>query len=98
MSLFIDKNTAVFFDSFGVKYIPEEVLSKMKDKVIAHNIFRIRDDDSIICGFYCIAFIGYILVGKMLLDDTKLFFRNDNKKNDKIICKYIRDKYVNPWL
>ena len=96
MSLFIDKNTAVFFDSFGVKYIPEEVLSKMKDKVIAHNIFRIRDDDSIICGFYCIAFIGYILVGKMLLDDTKLFFRNDNKKNDKIICKYIRDKYVNP--
>ena len=96
MSLFIDKNTAVFFDSFGVKYIPEEVLSKMKDKVIAHNIFRIRDDESIICGFYCIAFIGYILVGKMLLDDTKLFFRNDNKKNDKIICKYIRDKYVNP--
>ena len=96
MSLFIDKNTAVFFDSFGVKYIPEEVLSKMKDKVIAHNIFRIRDDDSIICGFYCIAFIGYILVGKMLLDDTKLFFRNDNEKNDKIICKYIRDKYVNP--
>ena len=96
MSLFIDKNTAVFFDSFGVKYIPEQVLSKMKDKVIAHNIFRIRDDDSIICGFYCIAFIGYILVGKMLLDDTKLFFRNDNKKNDKIICKYIRDKYVNP--
>ena len=96
MSLFIDKNTAVFFDSFGVKYIPEEVLSKMKDKVIAHNILRIRDDDSIICGFYCIAFIGYILVGKMLLDDTKLFFRNDNKKNDKIICKYIRDKYVNP--
>ena len=96
MSLFFDKNTAVFFDSFGVKYIPEEVLSKMKDKVIAHNIFRIRDDDSIICGFYCIAFIGYILVGKMLLDDTKLFFRNDNKKNDKIICKYIRDKYVNP--
>ena len=86
----------MFFDSFGVKYIPEEVLSKMKDKVIAHNIFRIRDDDSIICGFYCIAFIGYILVGKMLLDDTKLFFRNDNKKNDKIICKYIRDKYVNP--
>ena len=96
MSLFIDKNTAVFFDSFGVKYIPEQVLSKMKDKVIAHNIFRLRDDDSIICGFYCIAFIGYILVGKMLLDDTKLFFRNDNKKNDKIICKYIRDKYVNP--
>ena len=96
MSLFIDKNTAVFFDSFGVKHIPEEVLSKMKDKVIAHNIFRIRDDDSIICGFYCIAFIGYILVGKMLLDDTKLFFRNDNEKNDKIICKYIRDKYVNP--
>ena len=52
--LFIDKNMAVYFDSFGIEYIPQEVLSKIKDKSITQNIFRIQDDDSVICGFYFI--------------------------------------------
>ena len=51
----------VFFDPFEIEYIPQEVLSKIKDKSITHNIFRILDDDSIMCGFYCIAFIKYML-------------------------------------
>ena len=38
--LFIDKNTAVYFDSFGIEYIPQEVLSKIKDNSITHNTFR----------------------------------------------------------
>ena len=29
-SLFIDKNEIVYFDSFGIEYIPQEVLSKIK--------------------------------------------------------------------
>ena len=57
VSLFIDRNTAVYFDSFGTEYIPQEVLNKIEDKSITHNIFRIQDDDSIMCGFYCITFI-----------------------------------------
>ena len=40
ISLFIDKNLAVYFDSFGIEYIPQEVLNKIKDKSITHNIFR----------------------------------------------------------
>ena len=47
-----------------------------------------QDDDSIICGFYCIAFIKYMLAGKTLLDYINLFSPNDYKKNDKIIYKY----------
>ena len=39
-SLFSDKNAAVNFDSFGIDYIPQEVL-KVKNKSITHNIFRI---------------------------------------------------------
>ena len=39
-------------NSIGIEYIPNEVLSKIKDKSITHNIFRIYDDDSIICEFY----------------------------------------------
>ena len=44
---------------FGTEYIPQEVLSKIKDKYITHNTYRAQNDDSIICGFYCIAFIEY---------------------------------------
>ena len=44
-------------------------------------------------GFYCIAFIEYILAGKTLLDYTNLFSPNDYKKNDKIMCKYFKNKY-----
>ena len=81
-------------DSFGIEYIPQEVLNKIRDKSITHNKFRIESDDSIMCGFYCIAFIEYMLAGKTLLDYTNLFPPNDYKKNDKIIYKYFKDKYV----
>ena len=36
------------------------------------------------CGFYCIAFIEYLLVGKTLLDYTNSISSNDYKKKDKI--------------
>ena len=45
------------------------------------------------CGFYCNAFIEYMLAGKTLLNDTNLVSPNDYKKNDKIIFKYFKDKY-----
>ena len=32
VSLFIDKNTTVYFDSFGIEYIPQKVLNKIKVK------------------------------------------------------------------
>ena len=58
-----------------------------------HNIVRTQDDDSIICGFYCIAFMEYMIPGKILLDYTNLFSPNNYKKKDKIIYKYLKDKY-----
>ena len=30
VSLFIDRNLAVYFDSFGMEYIPQEILNKIK--------------------------------------------------------------------
>ena len=56
-SLFIDRITAPYIESFGIEYIHEEVLNKIRDKSITHNIFRIQDNGSIMCGFYCIDFI-----------------------------------------
>ena len=52
VSLFIDKNTAVYFDSFGIEYIPQEILNKIKDKYVTQNILRIQEDDFIMCRFY----------------------------------------------
>ena len=52
-----------------------------------------QDNEFIMCGFYCIAFTEYMLAGKTWLDYTNLFFPNDCKKNDKIIYKYVKDKY-----
>ena len=50
VSLFMDRNTA---DSFGTEYIPEEVLNQIREKSVSHNIFRIQNEDSNMCGFYC---------------------------------------------
>ena len=52
-----------------------------------------QDDDCIKFGFYCIAFIEYMLAEKALLDYTNLFSSNDCKKNDKIIYRYFGYKY-----
>ena len=93
LSLFTHKNGALYFDSFVIECIPLELLNKNKNKSINHNIFRIQDNDSIICEFYCIAFIEYIPAGKTFLDYTNLFSLNDYKKNEKIIYKYFKDKY-----
>ena len=89
VSLFIDKNLAVYFDSFRIEYIHQEVLNKIKDKSITHNTFRIQDNESIMCEFYFIALIEYMLAKETLLDYSNLFSPNYYKKNDKIICKSI---------
>ena len=42
--LFIDRNLAEYFDSFGTEYIPQGILKKMKNKSITPTIFRIQDN------------------------------------------------------
>ena len=83
----------MYFDSFGIEYIPLETLNKTRDKSISHKIIRIQDNEFSMCGFYCIAFIEYMIAGKTLLDHANLFSPNDYKKNDKIIYKYFKDEY-----
>ena len=47
-----------------------------------------------ICGFYCIAFIEYMLTGKTLLDYINSSFPTGYKKNGKTKYKYFKDKYL----
>ena len=65
VSLFIHKNVTIYFVYFGIENIPQEVLNKIREISINHNIFRIQNSESIMCGFYCIAFIKHIFVGKI---------------------------------
>ena len=53
VSLFIDRKTAGYFNSFGIEYFPPEVLNKIRNKSITHNIFRIQDNKFIMCGILC---------------------------------------------
>ena len=44
------------FDAFGIEYILQEVLNKIKDKSVTHDILRMQDHNFIVCGFFCVAF------------------------------------------
>ena len=92
IALFCKKNEIVYFDSFGVEYIPEEIKEFIKEfpgnKNIKTNIFRVQEDNSIMCGYFCIGFIDFMLAGKKLSNFTNLFSPNNFEKNGNIILKY----------
>ena len=82
-------NTNVtYFDSFGVEHIPKEIKAFTNNKNITTNIFRIQACDSIMCGYFCIGFIDFMLAGKTLIEFTNLFSPNNFKKNDDTILNY----------
>ena len=64
------------------------LFSASKNKIIKKNIVRIKPYDSIICGYFCIGFINYMLKGKTLIEYANLFPPNNFKKNDDIILNY----------
>ena len=92
VSLFIKRITTVCFDSFGIECIPQKILIKIKNKSVNHSIFRIQSGDCIMCGFYCIAFIEYIIARKTLLVYINLFDSNDYQENDRIVYKCFKNK------
>ena len=59
---------------------------------IKANIFRVQANDSVMYGYFCIVFIGFMLAGKKLTDFTNMFSPYDFKKNDDIILSYVSDE------
>ena len=78
--MYIQNNDVTYFDSFGVEHIPKEIKTFIGNKNIKTNIFRIQAYDSMMCRYYCIGFIKYILAGKALTEFTNLFSPNNFKK------------------
>ena len=64
----------------------------MGNKNIKANISRVQANNSIMCGYFCIGFIDFMLAGKKLNDFTSLFSPHDFEKNDDIILKYLKDE------
>ena len=88
---FVKKNEIVYFDSFGVEHIPEQIKEFIGNKNIKANIFRIQANNSVMCGYFCIGFIDFMLADKKLTDYTNLFFPYNFDKNDSIILSYFKD-------
>ena len=87
IALYVNANNIVYFDSFGVEYIPKEIKKFIGNKNIITNIYRIQAYESIVCGYFHIGFIDFMLKGRNLPDYTNLFSPNDYEKIDKTIIK-----------
>ena len=87
-------NNVTYFDSFGVEHTPKEIKAfnnnnnNNNNKNIITSIFRIYAYDSIVCGYFGIGFIDFMLAGKTLTEYTNLFSPNNFKKNDDMILNY----------
>ena len=83
-------NNVTYLDKFGVEHIPREIKSFINESTVTTNIFRIQAYDSVMCGYFCIEFIDFMLKSKSLIDFTNLFSSNF-KNNDKIILKHVEN-------
>ena len=92
IALFCNRNEIVYFDSFGVEHIPEEIKEFIRNKNIKANIFRVQANDSVMCGYVCIGFIDFMLASKKFNDYTSLFSPNDFQKNDNIVLSHFKNK------
>ena len=77
IALFCKKNEIIYFDSFGVEHISEEIKEFIGNKNITANIFRVQ------------GFINFMLAGKTLINFTNLFSLHD--LYDSIILSYFKD-------
>ena len=67
VALYAVNNDVTYFNSFGVEHIPKEINAFINRSVsITTNIFRIQAYDLIMCEYFCIGFIDFLLAEKNL--------------------------------
>ena len=85
-------NCVIYFDSLGVEQVPEEIKKFVGNKNIIANIFVVQANDSVMCGYFCIGFIDFMLAGKKSIDFINLLSPYDFDKNDHIILSYFKNE------
>ena len=88
VALYVNNNVT-YFDSFGVEHIRKEIKAFINNKNIKINIFIIQAYNPVMCRYFSIGFIDFMLAGKVLNEYTNLFSPNNFKKNDYKILKYL---------
>ena len=89
VALYVHIDDVAYFDSFGIEHIPKDIKTFIgRSLSITTNIFRIQAYDSIMCGYFCIGFINFMIEGKTLTEFTNLFSPHNFKQNDNIILNY----------
>ena len=81
-------NNVTYSDSFSVEHIPKEIKIFIDKFIVVANIFRIKANDSVMCGYFCIGFIDFMLKGKTLTEFINPFSPNNFDNNYEIILKY----------
>ena len=94
IALFCNRNEIVYFDSFGVEHVPEEIKEFIGNKNIKANIFRVQANNLIMCGYFCIGFIDFMFANKKLSDFTSFFYLMTLKRNEGIILSYFKDEWM----
>ena len=73
-------SNVTYFDSFGVGHTPKEIRTFIDLPLfMTTNIFRKQAYDSIMCGYFCIGLIDFMLAEKLtkLTELTNLFSPNN---------------------
>ena len=65
IALYVNAEYVTYIDSFGVELIPKEIKKLIKNKNIITNIYRIQAYNSIMCGYFWIGFVDFMLIGKV---------------------------------
>ena len=89
--LYAESNEVIYFDSFGVEHVPNEIKRLTGHKNTKTNMSKIQADKSIMCGYFCVGFIDFMFAGKNLIDFTSLLSPYDFKKNDELILSYFKN-------
>ena len=99
IALSMNGDNVTYFDSFGGKHIEKETNKFTGNRNIAKNLFRIQAHDSIMCVYFCIGFIHFMLRGFVRMyqfifscriwnkwqNDSKEFLINAEKDKEKKI-------------
>ena len=88
--MYFHDNNVTYFDSTGVEHNLKEITKLIGNKNIITSIYRIQAYDSVMCGYFWIGLIDFMLKRERLLEYTNLFSPNDYEKNDKVILKYFQ--------
>ena len=65
--MYVNAKNVTYIYSFGVEHIPKEIKKLIGNKNVVTNIYRIQAYNTIMCGYFCIGFIDFLLKGKSLL-------------------------------